>query len=304
MAEAFDLAPERRRRRRNKAFAFLVMIPALVFLVLLISIVAQVAVKGLKVLSPAFFLEAQKPFGDPGGGIANGILGSILTLVVASLIGIPLSLGAALFLSERRGTRLAKVLRVVIDSFQGLPSIVLGVVMYIWLVVPAKTFSALAGGAALALIMLPATATAIFEVLLLVPPSYAEAAIALGAPRWRASLGIVVPAAKAGILNGIGLGIARAAGETAPLLFTAFGNPFINLNPAKPTSAIPLIIYDYMKSPYPDWQAKAWGGALLLVLFVFVVNLLIAAERPRGKDYLALSRAKGQKSSGRPSSTA
>jgi phosphate transport system permease protein len=200
-----------------------------------------------------------------------------MVLGIASLVSVPLSLAAALYLSERKGRALARLLRLVIDSLQGIPSIVIGVVMYAWIVIPMKSFSAFAGGIALSLIMIPTVTTTILEVLLLVPSSFREAAISLGAPHWRASLGIILPAAKTGILNGVGLGIARIAGETAPLLFTAFGNPFMNLNAGKPTSAIPLIIYDYIKSPYQDWHQKAWGAAFLLVLFVFLVNVLIGA---------------------------
>ena len=266
-----------RRRRKNAFFAALVVIPALIVLGLLAAIVIEVLVKGAGAFSASFFLEAQKPFGDPGGGIANGIIGTLMVLGIASLVSVPLSLAAALYLSERKGRALARLLRLVIDSLQGIPSIVIGVVMYAWIVIPMKSFSAFAGGIALSLIMIPTVTTTILEVLLLVPSSYMEAAISLGAPHWRASLGIILPAAKTGILSGVGLGIARVAGETAPLLFTAFGNPFMNLNAGKPTSAIPLIIYDYIKSPYQDWHQKAWGAAFLLVLFVFLVNVLIGA---------------------------
>ena len=266
-----------RRRRKNAFFTALVVIPALIVLGLLAAIVIEVLVKGAGAFSASFFLEAQKPFGDPGGGIANGIIGTLMVLGIASLVSVPLSLAAALYLSERKGRALARLLRLVIDSLQGIPSIVIGVVMYAWIVVPMKSFSAFAGGIALSLIMIPTVTTTILEVLLLVPSSFREAAISLGAPHWRASLGIILPAAKTGILNGVGLGIARIAGETAPLLFTAFGNPFMNLNAGKPTSAIPLIIYDYIKSPYQDWHQKAWGAAFLLVLFVFLVNVLIGA---------------------------
>jgi phosphate transport system permease protein len=268
-----------KRRRRNLFFTIIIAIPSVIVLGLLAAIVAQVFVEGAGAFSASFFLDTQKPFGDPGGGIANGIVGSVMMLLIATIVSVPLSLGAALYLSERRGTKLAKILRLVIDSLQGIPSIVIGVVMYAWLVMPLRTFSAFAGGVALSLIMIPTVATTILEVLLLVPSSYTEAAISLGAPHWRASVGVVLPAAKTGILNGIGLGIARIAGETAPLLFTAFGNPFMNLNPAKPTSAIPLIVYDYIKSPYPDWHQKAWGAAFLLVAFVLAVNLLISSGK-------------------------
>jgi phosphate transport system permease protein len=266
-----------RRRRRNAIYTIAIVAPAIVVLGLLAAIVIEVLVRGAGVFNGSFFIEAQKPFGDPGGGIANGIVGSLMVLGVAALVSVPLSMAAALYLSERKGSPLARMLRLIIDSLQGIPSIVIGVVMYAWVVVPMKSFSAFAGGIALSLIMIPTVTTTILEVLLLVPASYTEAAVSLGVPHWRASLGVVLPAAKTGILNGIGLGIARIAGETAPLLFTAFGNPFMNADVMKPTSAIPLIIYDYIKSPYVDWHRKAWGAAFLLVMFVFLVNLLIGA---------------------------
>lgn len=272
-----------KRRRKNALFFAAIAIPSLLVLMVLVLIVLQVFVNGAKAFSLEFFLEAQKPFGDTGGGIANGIIGTLLILGIAALFSVPLSLALALFLAERGGGKLAKALRLAINTFQGVPSIVLGVVMYAWIVVPLKTFSALSGGIALSFIMIPTLAATVLEVLLLVPSSYTEAAVSLGAPHWRASLGIVLPAARSGIMNGIGLGIARIAGETAPLLFTAFGNPFVNLQPTKPTSAIPLIIYDYIKSPYADWHQKAWGAAFLLVLFVFLVNILISANKNEAK---------------------
>jgi len=268
-----------RRRRKNAFFTGLVILPALAVLGLLGAIVLTVLVKGSKAISPGFFLETQKPFGDPGGGIANGIVGSLLILGIAALASVPLSILAALQLAERPSSTLSKLLRLVVDSLQGIPSIVIGVVIYAWIVVPSRSFSAFSGGIALALIMIPTVTSTVQEVLLLVPASYMEAAVSLGVPRWRASLGVLLPAARTGILNGVGLGVARISGETAPLLFTAFGNPFMNLDPSKPTAAIPLVIYEYIKSPYADWHEKAWGAALILVAFVFVLNLAIGYRR-------------------------
>jgi phosphate transport system permease protein len=251
----------------------------LLVLGILAAIVLTVFLKGSKALNLQFFLETQKPFGDPGGGIANGIVGSIMVLGIAALVSVPLSILAALQLVERSSSYLSTLLRLVVDSLQGIPSIVIGVVIYAWLVVSTGSFSAYSGGIALALIMIPTVTTSVQEVLLLVPSSYMEAAISLGVPRWRASLGILLPAAKSGILNGVGLGIARISGETAPLLFTAFGNPFMNVDASKPTGAIPLIIYEYIKSPYADWHEKAWGAALVLVAFVFVLNVAVGVRR-------------------------
>lgn len=269
----------RKRHLKDKLFLAVVVLPALAVLAILAFIILQVFANGARAFSVDFFTKAQKPFGDPGGGIANGIIGSIMILSIAALISIPLSLAAGLYLAENKEKKLARALHLTISSFQGVPSIVFGVVMYTWIVVPMKTFSALAGGIALSFIMIPTVTSSIREILLLVPDSYREAAISLGVPHWRAMTGVVLPAAASGIFNGIGLGIARIAGETAPLLFTAFGNPFVNTRPTQPTSAIPLIVYEYIKSPYEDWHQKAWGAAFLLVCFVFFINILISLKK-------------------------
>lgn len=268
-----------RRHRKDKFFAFSLILPGIIVLAILVLILIMLVAKGVKAFNPDFFLSVQKPFGVEGGGIVNGILGSLLIMLMASLISIPLSLIFSVTLIEKKDTRIARLLELCLSSFQGVPSIVFGVIMYSWLVVPLKSYSALSAAIAVSFIMIPTVSATIKEVLLLVPSSYKEAAIALGVPRWKAMTGVIVPSAMPGIKGAVALGLARIAGETAPLLFTAFGNPFLSLNPSKPVSAMPLIIYDYIKSPYADWHEKAWGTALLLVLMVFALTLSISARQ-------------------------
>jgi len=271
----------KRRKKRDIGFRVAVLVPAGVVVVLLLLILAQVVVNGGRALNLDFFFQQQKPFGEVGGGIVQAIVGTLMVLVVAIVIALPISLLTALYLYEHKGSKRANALLNVVNTLQGIPSIVIGVVIYTWVVVPLKTFSAFAGGIALSIVMLPLMISMIRESLDMVPASYLEAALALGVPRWRAVVEIIVPAAASGILEAAGLGIARAGGETAPLIFTAFGNPFLSLNFKAPVSALPLVIYEYIKSPYDDWHQKAWGAALLLVLFVLGLNLFIGTRKKR-----------------------
>jgi len=267
------------RKRQDALFRVAVFIPAGIVVGILALIVLQVVVNGINALNFQFFFQQQKPFGEVGGGISQAILGTLLVLAIAIVVALPISLSASLYLYEKRNTRSAALLESAVNTLQGIPSIVIGVVIYSWVVVPMKTFSALAGGLALSLVMIPLMTSMIKESLDMVPVSYIEAALALGVPRWRTIVEIVLPAAASGILEATGLGIARAAGETAPLIFTAFGNPFLSLNLFGPVSTLPLVIYEYIKSPYDDWHQKAWGAALLLVLFVLIVNLIIGIRK-------------------------
>lgn len=269
------------RKRRDVLFRASVFIPAGIVVGILALIVLQVVVNGTKALNFQFFFQQQKPFGEVGGGISQAIIGTLLVLAIAIVVALPISLCASLYLYEKKNTKSAALLANAVNTLQGIPSIVIGVVIYSWIVVPMKTFSALAGGIALSLVMIPLMTSMIKESLDMVPVSYIEAALALGVPRWRTIVDIVLPAAASGILEATGLGIARAAGETAPLIFTAFGNPFLSLNLLRPVSTLPLVIYEYIKSPYDDWHQKAWGAALLLVLFVLIVNLIIGIRKKR-----------------------
>lgn len=270
---------QNRRHRKDRLFTVGIILPGIIVLAILVLILVMLAAKGAKAFSPDFFLSVQKPFGVEGGGIVNGIIGSFLILLMASIVSIPLALIFSVTLVEKKDSAAARLLELCLSSFQGVPSIVFGVIMYSWLVVPLKSYSALSASIALSFVMIPTVSATIKEVLLLVPSSYKEAAMSLGVPRWKAMIGIIVPSAMPGIRGAIGLGLARIAGETAPLLFTAFGNPFLSLDPTKPVSAMPLIIYDYIKSPYADWHDKAWSTALLLVLLVFALTLSISARQ-------------------------
>lgn len=238
-------------------------------------IVWHLLVKGLPALNAGFFLHLPKPVGEPGGGMANAIAGTFILTGLATLLAVPVGVGAGVWLSEYGRGRLAALVRYTADVMSGVPSIVVGVAAYGLVVVPMGRFSALAGGVALALLMLPTIIRSTEEVVRLVPRSYREAALALGAPRWRVTQQVVIPAAWAGIVTASLLALARAAGETAPLLFTALGNRFWSLRLDQPIASLPVFIYDYAKSPYEDWNRQAWTGALVLLLFITLISALL-----------------------------
>ncbi|MEN6399905.1 MAG: phosphate ABC transporter permease PstA [Rectinema sp.] len=271
----------RRRRTKNKAFVIALAIPVIIVLIVLGHMLVTIAVNGSKALNIDFFAQAQKPFGDPGGGVANAILGSLIVVGLATVLSLPISILAALYLAENAKKRLAKLVLVLVNALQGIPSIIVGIVIYTWLVIPMRGFSAFSGSVALAFIMIPLLTTNMREIFALVPGSYREAALSLGVPQWRTAFGVILPAAKQGILSATGLGVARIAGETAPLLFTAFGSPYISTALGKPISALPLVIYEYIKSPYDDWHQKAWGAAFILVCFVFVMTVSMNLKKDK-----------------------
>lgn len=223
----------------------------------------------------AFFTQLPKPVGEVGGGMANAITGSLTLLALASCIGIPVGVFGGVFLAEYGREKLNASIRFCCDVLNGVPSIIWGVVIYGLVVAPMKGFSAYAGGIALGLLMVPIIIRTTEEVLLLVPQGYREAALALGIVRWKVTVLIVMKTASRGILTGILLSLARAAGETAPLLFTAFGNQFWNRDLSQPIAALPLQIFTFAISPYDDWHRQAWAGALVLVCFVFLVNITV-----------------------------
>src|SRR5438552_5486615 len=222
-----------------------------------------------------FFTHLPKPVGEAGGGMANAIVGTLELLALASLIGIPVGALGGIFLAEYGTARVNAVLRFIADVLNGVPSIIWGVVVYGLIVLRFKSFSAYAGGLALALIMIPLILRTTEEVILLVPVGYREAALALGIARWKTIVHIVVKTASRGIITGILLALARVGGETAPLLFTAFGNRFWNHDLSQPIAALPLQIFTYAISPYDDWHHQAWAGALVLVTGVFCVNIIV-----------------------------
>ncbi len=229
--------------------------------------------KGAASLSLAFFTNMPKPVGEAGGGMANAIVGTLTLIGIACVIGLPIGIGAGIYLAEKRITPIAHSVRFLSDVLNGLPSIVMGIFAWEFLVRPAGHFSALAGGAALGAMMIPLVTRTTEEMLRVVPVSLREAALALGYPRWRTSISIVLRTALAGIATGALVAVARIAGETAPLLFTAFGNQFWSTSLREPIAALPLQIFTYAISPYDEWHAQAWAGALVLISIVLVVSL-------------------------------
>ena len=228
---------------------------------------------GVSSLSLDFFTQIPKPTGEAGGGMANGMAGSAFMIGVASLLGLPIGIFGAIYLVEYGGSRLSTAIRFAADVLSGTPSIITGMVAYALLVVPMKGFSALAGSVALAMIMIPIVLRTTEEQLKMVPGSLREASLALGVPLWRTSLKVTLRSALSGVLTGILLAIARVAGETAPLLFTALGNQFWGKDITAPMAAIPLQIFNFAISPYEDWHRLAWAGALVLVTVMFCLSL-------------------------------
>lgn len=239
----------------------------------LLLILAHLLKKGATSLSLSFFTSMPKPVGEAGGGMANAIVGTLILIGIACLIGLPIGIGAGIYLSEKRSRPLAQSVRFLSDVLNGLPSIVMGIFAWEFLVRPVGHFSALAGGAALGAMMIPLVTRTTEEMLKVVPISLREAALALGYPRWRTSLSVVVRTALAGIATGALVAVARIAGETAPLLFTAFGNQFWSTALREPIAALPLQIFTYAISPYDEWHAQAWAGALVLISIVLVISL-------------------------------
>jgi len=228
---------------------------------------------GLSSISLDFFVHIPRPTGEAGGGMANGMVGSMVLIGMASLMGIPVGIFGAIYLSEYGGSRISTVIRFCADVLSGIPSIITGMVVYSMLVVPMKGFSALAGAFALALIMIPIVLRTTEEQLKMVPTSLREASLALGVPLWRTTLKVTLRSALTGVMTGILLAIARVAGETAPLLFTALGNQFWSSSLTQPIAALPLQIFSFAIAPYDDWHRLAWAGALVLVVTMFALSL-------------------------------
>ena len=240
----------------------------------LIFILALLIEKGASSIRPHFFTNMPMPVGEVGGGMANAIVGTLILIGIASAIGLPVGIGAGLYLAEYGRSRLATAVRFLSDVLNGLPSIVVGIFAWQFLVRPIGHFSALSGGVALGAMMIPLVTRATEEMVRLVPASLHEAALALGYSRWRTSLAVVLRTALPGIVTGALVAVARIAGETAPLLFTAFGNQFWSVRLTEPIAALPLQIFTYAISPYDDWHAQAWAGALVLIALVLVISLV------------------------------
>ena len=261
---------------------FLTWLAATLVLVPLIAIFGYLVYRGIGSLNWAFFTQIPRPVGEMGGGMANAIVGSGVILGIATLIGVPLGMGAGVYLAEYGRGGFGNVVRFTADVLNGIPSIVMGIAVYALVVVRQKHFSAFSGGLALALMMVPTVARATEEMLLMVPQALREAALGLGIPKWRTTLSISLRTASAGIITGIMLAFARIAGETAPLLFTAFGNSFWNSDHTQPTAALPLQIYVYANSPYDEWHRLAWAGALVLVVLIVIAVTSVRIVAGRG----------------------
>jgi len=264
------------RRRKTASIVALSLCAASAFVAVgvLALILGFVLVNGISYLNLDFFTHMPTPLGEPGGGIANSIVGSLLIVGIAALLGIPAGVGAGVFISEYAGPRLGNVIRFTADVLTGVPSIVVGVFVYSMIVLKMGHFSALAAAIALAIIMLPIVARSSEEMLKLVPRSHREAALALGITRWRTILSVIIPAARRGLVTGGLLAVARAGGETAPLMFTALGNRFMSLSvTGGPIDALPLRIWRYGIGPYDEWHQQAWAASFVLVMMVFAISL-------------------------------
>jgi len=275
------------RTRVRSATDTLITVLAVLATILVIAplgfIFGYLLYKGAASLNLDFFLQTPKPVGETGGGMANAIVGSAVVLALGSLIGIPMGIGAGVYLAEfGRGTKFANAIRFTADVLNGVPSIVMGIAAYALIVVPEGHFSAFAGGVALGIMMIPTVCRSTEEMLLMVPHAVREAALGLGLPNWRSVLSITVRTASPGIITGCMLAFARVAGETAPLLFTALGNEFWRTSLNEPIAALPLQVYVYAISPYDDWHRLAWAGALVLIVLIVLAVSLVRYVTSRG----------------------
>jgi phosphate transport system permease protein len=268
-----EISSVKYRIGKNYGFKALVTIFAFACVIPLLFILFFIVRQGITKINWHFLVNVPKPVGELGGGIANALVGSILIIFFASLIAIPIGILAGIYLSENGKSRLAYWSRLCVDILQGVPSIVIGIVAYFWIVKPLGGFSALSGSIALAIMMLPIVVRSTEETLKLLPSSLKEAAFALGIPFHRVIFKVIVPVGIGGILSGVMLSVARITGETAPLLFTAFGNPYLSFNVTKPMQSLPLLIFNYATSPYDDWKDLAWGASLVLLMWVLLLNI-------------------------------
>jgi phosphate transport system permease protein len=264
-----------RRKWLNRLMLGLSSTAAGLGILILALILGYIVVHGIAFLNLDSLTQAAKPVGEVGGGMRNEILGTIILIVLGSIFGLPVGLMAGIFLAEFASPRAAAAVRFMADILAGVPSIVVGVFAYAILVRPMHSYSALSAGVALAIIMIPIVARTAEESLRLVPNSMREAALALGITRWRAVVGVIIPGAITGIVTGIMLAVARIAGETAPLIFTALGSAFGFQGLLKPIGALPLQIYRYAMSPYPDWHEQAWAGAFVLIILVLCISVFV-----------------------------
>ncbi len=266
-----------RRRTLRKSVNVIMLgltgLSALIVVVPLLWILAYVVQQGLPAISPQFFTQLPTPVGVPGGGIANALVGSLMTVALGQLIAAPVGILVGTYAAVFPNTPLGTAVRFGTDVISGVPSIVMGIFAYTLIVLPQRHFSAFSGGMVLSFIMVPIIIRTTEEMIRLVPNSLREGSLALGAPEWKTSFSVVLPAALNGLVTGIMLAVARGAGEAAPMLFTAFGNPFMNVDYNQPVATLPHMIFVYAISPYADWHAKAWATALVLITIVLLLNI-------------------------------
>jgi phosphate transport system permease protein len=272
-----------RRTAMNYLVTGLSILATILVIAPLVAILFYLLYKGVSSLNLAFFTHIPAPVGEQGGGMANSIVGSGIVLALASLMGIPVGIAAGVYLAEfGRGTTLGNAVRFTADVLNGVPSIVMGISVYSLIVINQKHFSAFAGGVALAIMMIPTITRTTEEMLATVPHAIREAALGLGVPKWRTVISVSLRTASPGIITGCMLAFARVAGETAPLLFTAFGNQFWSLKLTEPIAALPLQIYVYATSPYDEWHRLAWAGSLVLIVLIMVSVTLVRIFANRG----------------------
>jgi len=261
------------RKIKNGIMFSLCLLSVLAALVPLFIILFYTISQGISSINWDFFTKMPKPAGEAGGGMANALVGSAILLGLGSVVGLPVGILSGIYLSENKKSLFAGSVRFLAEVLNGIPSIVVGVFAYIVIVIPMHRFSALAGGFALGILMMPVVTRTTEEMMNLVPNSYREAALGLGISRWKTTLFIILPTALKGIITGVLLSIARAAGETAPLLFTALGNRFWSTQLDQPIASLTVFIYDYSKSPFDDWIRQAWAAALVLILIILFINV-------------------------------
>lgn len=262
-----------RRKLVDQMAVFILFLCAILVLVPLFSILFDLLRQGFTSLNWEFFTQLPKPVGEAGGGMANAIVGTLMLLGIALLVGLPVGVGTAIYLSEYAGSRYSFLILFLVDVMNGIPSIVYGIFAYTLFVLPMKSFSVLAGGTALGIMMIPIITRTTTQFLQMVPANLREAGLALGAPKWRVVVDIVLSTAKGGIITGVMVALSRVAGETAPLLFTAFGNRFWSNSLLEPIAALPIQIFAYAISPFDDWHRQAWAGALVLIAIIFIINI-------------------------------
>jgi len=263
----------KKRKIKDNVFTAVVIITTLISTLPLTLILYYLIKMGVSSISWEFFVNLPSPPGVTGGGISNAIVGTLILIGFSMLFSIPLGVALGVYLSESKKSKFTGLVRISVEILQATPSIVVGIIVYLWVVITMGSFSAFSGAVALAIMMFPLIAKSTEETLKMVPNSIKEASFALGVPYYKTVLKVILPTGMSGVINGILLAVARVAGETAPLLFTAFGNPFMNMDISKPINSLPLLIFNYAGSPYKEWHQLAWGASLILVIMVLLFNI-------------------------------